>query len=43
MLPKVESALLAASTGVQAVIADGRETGALRTALAGSPVGTRVG
>ena len=43
MIPKVESALLAASAGVQAVIADGRETGALRAVLAGSPVGTRIG
>ena len=43
MLPKVESALLAASTGVQAVIVDGRETGALRAVLAGSPGGTKVG
>lgn len=43
MIPKVESALLAASAGVQAVIVDGREASVLRAVLAGSPVGTRVG
>ncbi len=43
MIPKVESALLAASAGVHSVIVDGRETGALRAVLAGSPVGTRIG
>jgi len=43
MIPKVEAALLAASGGVQAVIVDGREAGALRAVLAGSPTGTRIG
>jgi acetylglutamate kinase len=43
MIPKVESALLAAAAGVHAVIVDGREEGTLRAVLGGSAVGTRVG
>jgi acetylglutamate kinase len=43
MIPKVESALLAAAAGVHSLIVDGREPGALRAAVAGSPFGTRVG
>ena len=42
MIPKVESALRAASAGVPATICDGREAGALRSVLAGESLGTRI-
>lgn len=48
MIPKVESALRAASAGVPAAVVDGREAGALRAAVAGEssatakPAGTRI-
>ncbi len=42
MVPKVEAALRAAEAGVQTVVADGREAGALRAAVVGAPGGTRV-
>lgn len=43
MIPKVEAALRAAQAGVRSVVVDGHEAGALRSALAGEPVGTRIG
>ncbi len=49
MIPKLEAALLADSSGATTIIADGRESGALRTLLAdeaasaGSGPGTRIG
>jgi acetylglutamate kinase len=43
MIPKVESALIAAAAGVPAVIVDGREAAALRAVFTGAPAGTRVG
>jgi len=43
MVPKVESGLRAAMAGVETIVVDGREAGALRAALAGDPAGTRIG
>lgn len=43
MIPKVESALRAASAGVPTVVIDGREAGALRSALEEAGPGTRIG
>ncbi len=40
MIPKVESALRAASAGVPAAVVDGREAGALRAAIAGGSSAT---
>jgi acetylglutamate kinase len=42
MIPKVEAALRAAAAGVRSVVVDGHQAGALRSALAGEPVGTRI-
>jgi acetylglutamate kinase len=42
MLPKVEACLRARAAGVPALIADGRQPGALTAALAGQTVGTLV-
>jgi acetylglutamate kinase len=43
MIPKVEACLRAADAGAEALIVDGRQPHALRTALTGSASGTRVG
>ena len=43
MLPKVEACLKAAAAGCTALIVDGREAKALRSALEGQVAGTRVG
>ena len=43
MLPKVEACLKASAAGCVALIIDGREAKALRSALAGQVAGTRVG
>ncbi|MGD9892133.1 MAG: acetylglutamate kinase [Dehalococcoidia bacterium] len=43
MIPKVEACLRAAEAGAEALIIDGRQPHALRSALSGSVVGTRVG
>jgi len=42
MVPKVEAALRAAAAGATAVIADGRQAGALLSCLEGKTVGTRI-
>ena len=43
MLPKVEACLKASATGTRALIIDGRQATALRSALEGRVAGTRVG
>ena len=43
MLPKVQACLKASGTGTTALIVDGREAKALRSALEGQVAGTRVG
>jgi acetylglutamate kinase len=43
MIPKVEAGLRAAMAGVQTVVVDGREEGALRKVLTGAQIGTRIG
>jgi len=43
MIPKVEAGLRAAMAGVQTIVVDGREAGALRAVLAGKQMGTRIG
>jgi acetylglutamate kinase len=43
MIPKVEACLRAAEAGAEALIVDGRQPHALRSALAGAASGTRVG
>ena len=43
MLPKVEACVKAAAAGCAALIMDGRQPGALRSALEGQVAGTRVG
>ena len=42
MIPKVEAGLRAAMAGVETVVVDGREAGALRAVLAGEAAGTRI-
>jgi acetylglutamate kinase len=42
MAPKVEASLRAAAAGVETRIVDGREAGALRRAVAGEAIGTRI-
>ncbi len=43
MLPKVAACLRASESGSEAVIVDGRQPGALRAAVEGRVIGTRVG
>lgn len=43
MIPKVEACLAAAASGARSVIVDGREPGALLSALSERPIGTVVG
>ncbi len=43
MLPKVEACVRASAAGCESLIIDGRQQGALRSALAGQVAGTRVG
>jgi acetylglutamate kinase len=43
MIPKVEAGLRAAMAGVQTVVVDGRQQGALRAVLSGHGAGTRIG
>ncbi len=43
MIPKIEACLTALAAGCESRIIDGRQPGALRRALAGDPIGTRVG
>ncbi len=42
MVPKVEAGLRAAAAGVETCVVDGREAGALRRAVAGEAIGTRI-
>ena len=42
MVPKIDAALRAAAAGVLAVVVDGREPGALRSAVASKDIGTRL-
>ncbi len=42
MIPKLEAGLRAAAAGVETIVVDGREAGAIRQAVSGTPIGTRI-